>query len=303
MDLNFAAPAGGKVFARDIFDPAAMVKLEFDTANVFISDTPPRFSFPEIGKSIKRRHTQTFLEFFGILHVIAGRIRVIRVGNAQAAHITFHEVIHVKTAACRRKTQRFTPGFFRQWVVFKAVAVGVEDGDRRCGVGYRIVCRGAGQRFQDADIAAAVAALLRAAHRFGDTLFGATGVGGGRGFRRRCVLRRVLCGGGRGFRWRGVLRWRWHWGRRACRRRRGGRRWRGCRGRRALSVQDEHEDEGEDAGRPGKAAEIGGTRPQAAAVAVNVAAHGAPCLPDGAGLLRRILALTLPSSRLSSMVS
>ena len=57
MDLNFAAPAGGKVFARDIFDPAAMVKLEFDTANVFISDTPPRFSFPEIGKSIKRRHT------------------------------------------------------------------------------------------------------------------------------------------------------------------------------------------------------------------------------------------------------
>ena len=268
-----------------------MVKLEFDTANVFISDTPPRFSFPEIGKSIKRRHTQTFLEFFGILHVIAGRIRVIRVGNAQAAHITFHEVIHVKTAACRRKTQRFTPGFFRQRVVFQAVAVGVEDG-RRC----RRICLVVRQAGKDANVAAAqrrIGVLLcRALQRGGDHFFRGHAVGGKR---CRCCWR--------GFWWRCVLRWRWRRGRRACRRRRGGRRWRGCRGRRALSVQDEHDDEGEDAGRPGKAAEIGGTRPQAAAVAVNVAAHGAPCPLDGAGLLRRILALTLPSSRLSSMVS
>ena len=197
--------------------------------------------------------------------------------------------------------QRFTPGFFRQWVVFKAVAVGVEDGGRRCGVGYRIVCRGAGQRFQDADIAAAVAALLRAAHRFGDTLFGATGVGGGRGFRRRCVLRRVLCGGGRGFRRRRVLRRVLRGSGRAGAGCGGGGSWR-RNGWWCLPVQGDNGDEREEAGRPGKAAVVSRARPQAAAVTVDAAVH-AVLRGAAGGLLRCIFALTLPSSRLSSMVS
>ena len=75
-----------------------------------------------------------------------------------------------------------------------------------------------------------------------------------------------------------------------------------CRFRWCLPVQGDNGDEREEAGRPGKAAVVSRARPQAAAVTVDAAVH-AVLRGAAGGLLRCIFALTLPSSRLSSMVS